>query len=141
MIVRAVLPRLLPGLAILIGALSLALNRYQLDPAVIEGAIHNLGVWGPVVHVALFALGTVLFVPGALLGLVGGVRTLAYTYLGYAGREASSGGESLIRKALVALSLLAAAAFLPRLVRQLRAGEQPEAARVWRRSRSCRTVS
>jgi uncharacterized membrane protein YdjX (TVP38/TMEM64 family) len=236
MIVRTVLPRLLLGLAILISALSLALNRYQLDPAVIEGAIHNLGVWGPVVHVALFALGTVLFVPGALVGLVGGVLfgpvwgtilnlagatvgataaflvarymaadwvrrkagrrlnqlikgveaegwrivafvrlvpilpfnllnyalgltrirlvdyvlasfvcmlpgTLAYTYLGYTGREALSGGESLTRKALVALALLAAAAFLPRLVRRLWAGKQPEAARVWRRSWSCRTVS
>jgi uncharacterized membrane protein YdjX (TVP38/TMEM64 family) len=39
---------------------------------VIEGAIHNLGHWGPAVHVALFALGTVLFVPGALFGLAGG---------------------------------------------------------------------
>ena len=73
MIVRTVLPRLLLGLAILISALSLALNRYQLDPVVIEGAIHNLGVWGPVAHVALFALGSVLFVPGGLVGLVGGV--------------------------------------------------------------------
>jgi hypothetical protein len=46
MIVRTLLPRLLLGLAILISALSLALNRYQLDPALIEGAIHNLGVCG-----------------------------------------------------------------------------------------------
>ena len=32
MIVRSMLPRLLLGLAIVISALSLALNRYQIDP-------------------------------------------------------------------------------------------------------------
>lgn len=45
---------------------------------------------------------------------------LAYTWLGHAGREALSGGESLIRTSLIALALLAAVAFLPRLVRRLR---------------------
>jgi uncharacterized membrane protein YdjX (TVP38/TMEM64 family)/rhodanese-related sulfurtransferase len=45
---------------------------------------------------------------------------IAYTYLGYAGREAIGGGEGMIRKGLLALALLAAAAFLPRLVRRLR---------------------
>jgi uncharacterized membrane protein YdjX (TVP38/TMEM64 family) len=64
MTVRAMLPRLLLGLVILAGAMWLALNRDQLDPAAIEDAIHNLGLWGPVAHVVLFALGTVLFVPG-----------------------------------------------------------------------------
>jgi len=48
--------------------------------------------------------------------------TLAYTYLGYAGREAAGGGEGLIEKALVALALLAAASFLPRLIARLRRG-------------------
>ncbi len=42
--------------------------------------------------------------------------TTAYTYLGYAGREALTGGEGLIQKSLLALALLAFAAFLPRLV-------------------------
>lgn len=41
---------------------------------------------------------------------------LAYTYLGYAGREAVAGGEGLIQKGLLALALLATVAFLPRLV-------------------------
>lgn len=45
---------------------------------------------------------------------------VAYTYLGYAGREAIAGGEGLIRKGLIALALLAAVAFLPRLVARLR---------------------
>lgn len=45
---------------------------------------------------------------------------VAYTYLGYAGREAVAGGEGLIQKGLLALALLAAVAFLPRLIGQLR---------------------
>jgi len=45
---------------------------------------------------------------------------LAYTYLGYAGREAVAGNEGLIQKGLLALALLAAVAFLPRLIGQLR---------------------
>lgn len=45
---------------------------------------------------------------------------LAYTYLGYAGREAVGGGEGLIQKGLLALALLASVAFLPRLVSRWR---------------------
>jgi uncharacterized membrane protein YdjX (TVP38/TMEM64 family)/rhodanese-related sulfurtransferase len=45
---------------------------------------------------------------------------IAYTWLGHAGREALSGGEGMIRNILTALALLAAVAFLPRLVRKLR---------------------
>ncbi|NOR40019.1 MAG: sulfurtransferase [Gammaproteobacteria bacterium] len=44
----------------------------------------------------------------------------AYTYLGYAGREAVGGGEGLIQKALLALTLLAVVAFLPRLIGHFR---------------------
>jgi uncharacterized membrane protein YdjX (TVP38/TMEM64 family)/rhodanese-related sulfurtransferase len=46
---------------------------------------------------------------------------LAYTYVGYAGREAIGGGEGMIRNILLALALLGAVAYLPRLVRRLRA--------------------
>ena len=46
--------------------------------------------------------------------------TVAFTYIGYVGREAAAGGEGLLRKALLALGLLAAVVFLPRLVRRLR---------------------
>lgn len=49
---------------------------------------------------------------------------IAYTYLGYAGREAVGGGEDLIQKALLALALLAFAAFLPRIIRYFRVNEQ-----------------
>jgi hypothetical protein len=45
---------------------------------------------------------------------------IAYTYLGYAGREAVAGGEALIQKGLLALGLLALLLFVPRLVTLLR---------------------
>ena len=47
---------------------------------------------------------------------------IAYTYLGYAGREAVAGGEGMIQKGLLALALLAVVAFLPRLIANLRRG-------------------
>ncbi|MCP4277273.1 MAG: sulfurtransferase [Gammaproteobacteria bacterium] len=46
----------------------------------------------------------------------------AYSYLGYAGREAVAGGESLIQKVLFAFALLAVVAFLPRIIGQFRQG-------------------
>jgi uncharacterized membrane protein YdjX (TVP38/TMEM64 family)/rhodanese-related sulfurtransferase len=208
-------PRLLLGLAILASASWLALSRGQLDAAHIETAIGSLGAWGPVAYVALFALGTVLFVPGALFGLAGGalfgpvwgtilnlagatlgataaflvaryvaadwVRrkagerlawllkgveaegwrfvaltrlvplipfnllnyalgltripvlayalaslvcmapgTLAYTWLGNAGREAMAGGDTAIRYGLLGLAVLAAMAFGPQLLRRFK---------------------
>ena len=45
---------------------------------------------------------------------------IAYTYLGYAGREAVAGGEGMIQKGLLALSLLAVVAFIPRLIGRFR---------------------
>jgi uncharacterized membrane protein YdjX (TVP38/TMEM64 family)/rhodanese-related sulfurtransferase len=45
----------------------------------------------------------------------------AYTWLGYAGRQALAGGENLVRDGLIALGLLAALALMPRLVRRFRA--------------------
>lgn len=47
---------------------------------------------------------------------------IAFTYLGYAGREAVAGGEGMIQKGLMALALLAVVAFLPRLIASLRSG-------------------
>jgi hypothetical protein len=45
----------------------------------------------------------------------------AYSWLGFAGKEAITGEASAIRYALLALGLLAILAFLPRFVRRLRA--------------------
>ena len=46
---------------------------------------------------------------------------VAYTYLGYVGREAmSSGTTDIIQKSLLALALLAIMIFLPRLITKFR---------------------
>src|SRR5262245_37758495 len=60
----------------------------------------------PVVSYMLASL--VCMAPGAL----------AYTWLGYAGREAMAGNDAAIRYGLMGLGLLAAVAFLPRLLRR-----------------------
>jgi uncharacterized membrane protein YdjX (TVP38/TMEM64 family)/rhodanese-related sulfurtransferase len=226
MTLRALLPRLLLGLPIVAGAVWLAFNRDQLDPAAVETAMRSLGPWGPAAHVVVFALATVLFAPGVLFALAGGVLfgpvwgtvlnlagatlgataaflvaryvavdwarrkagarldrlikgveaegwrfvalmrlvplvpfnllnyalgltripvgiyvptsavcmapgALAYTWLGHAGREAVAGNDAAIRYGLVALALLAAIAFLPRLVRRLMGGAGGDAEVRW----------
>jgi uncharacterized membrane protein YdjX (TVP38/TMEM64 family)/rhodanese-related sulfurtransferase len=197
-------------------AILLAVYRNDLDPAVIESAIAGLGPWAPIAHILLFTVATVLFVPGAILGLAGGILfgpvwgtvfnlvgatlgatasflvaryvasdwvrrkagarlqrliggveeegwrfvaftrlvplfpfnllnyalgltriplrhyvltslicmapgTLAFTWLAYAGREALAGHDTAIRYGLIGLAVLAAIAFLPRIVRHMRA--------------------
>jgi uncharacterized membrane protein YdjX (TVP38/TMEM64 family)/rhodanese-related sulfurtransferase len=47
---------------------------------------------------------------------------IAYTYLGYIGKEAATGGEGLVQKTMMALALLAIVAFLPRLIGSFRKG-------------------
>ena len=49
----------------------------------------------------------------------------AYTYLGYVGRESLAGGEDLLQKGLLALALFGVIAFLPRLLRRIRAAPAP----------------
>ena len=49
---------------------------------------------------------------------------IAYTYLGFAGREAVAGGEGLIQKGILALALLAIVAFLPRFIQKIRSGNR-----------------
>jgi uncharacterized membrane protein YdjX (TVP38/TMEM64 family) len=44
----------------------------------------------------------------------------AYTYLGYAGREVAGGGEDVIKKALLAIAVVATIAFLSRIILRLR---------------------
>jgi rhodanese-related sulfurtransferase len=70
-----------------------------------------LGLTG--IRLSAYILASFVFMaPGAL----------AYTYLGYAGREALLGGEAMIQKVLLALALLAVVLFLPGLVGRLRQG-------------------
>jgi uncharacterized membrane protein YdjX (TVP38/TMEM64 family) len=196
-------------------AIWLWLNGDAIDSTAFETAIRDLGDWAPIGHVVLFALGTILFLPGAIFGLAGGLLfgplwgtifnlagatlgataaflvgrylaadwmtrragprlqrlvhgveaegwrfvvfvrlvplfpfslsnyalgltrislkdyvlasvvgmlpgTVAFTWLGHAGREVAAGNAAAIRYALLALALLAAIAFLPRLLRRLR---------------------
>jgi rhodanese-related sulfurtransferase len=63
------------------------------------------------IRLLAYALATFVFMaPGAF----------AYTYVGYAGRQAIAGGGAAIQTGLIALALLAAVAFLPRLVKRMR---------------------
>jgi len=203
-------------LAVIILGISLAvIYREAFDVAALEAWVKEAGPAGPILFMAIYALGTVFFLPGSVLTLAGGalfgpvlgtlynltgatlgatlaflvarylasawveqktggrlkrlkegvegegwrfvafVRlvplfpfnllnyafgltriklshyiiasylcmlpgAIAYTYLGYAGREAMAGGEGLIQKGLLALALLALVAFLPRLIGRLR---------------------
>jgi uncharacterized membrane protein YdjX (TVP38/TMEM64 family) len=70
--VRAIVPRLLLGLIIAAATIWLVLIRDRIDQPLIEGLMRDLGIFGPLAYVALFAVGTVLFVPGAIFGLTGG---------------------------------------------------------------------
>lgn len=47
---------------------------------------------------------------------------LAYTYFGYIGKEAATGGDGLIQKGMMALALIAVILFLPRFIGSLRRG-------------------
>lgn len=51
---------------------------------------------------------------------------IAYTYLGYAGREAIGGGEDMVQKIMLAIALLAVVGFLPSLIGRLRRGPMME---------------
>lgn len=60
-----------------------------------------------------YSIATYIFMlPGAI----------AYTYLGYVGREAVAGGDGLIQKIMLALALLGIVGFLPSLIGRLRRG-------------------
>jgi len=73
----------------------------------------NYGLGLTKIKFSHYSLATYIFMlPGAI----------AYTYLGYIGKEAATGGEGLIQKAMLALALLGLVAFLPRLVGSIRKG-------------------
>jgi uncharacterized membrane protein YdjX (TVP38/TMEM64 family)/rhodanese-related sulfurtransferase len=208
--------RILLGLVLLAAVGAAVAMRDRFDVAALQAWVEGAGAAGPIVFMALYALATVLFLPGSVLTLAGGalfgpvwgtlwnltgatvgaalaflvarylgadwvarragprlsrlndgvtaegwrfvafVRLVplfpfnllnyalgltripfvayvlatwlfmlpgafAYTWLGFAGREALAGGEGMVRNILIALALLAAVAFLPRFVRKLRA--------------------
>ncbi len=72
---------------------------------------YALGLTG--IRFSHYSIATYIFMlPGAI----------AYTYLGYVGREAAAGGEGLVQKIMLALALLAIVSFLPSLIGRLRRG-------------------
>ena len=74
----------------------------------------NYGLGITKIKLSHYSIATYIFMlPGAI----------AYTYLGYIGKEAATGGENLIQKAMLALALLALIAFLPRLIGSIRKGD------------------
>jgi uncharacterized membrane protein YdjX (TVP38/TMEM64 family)/rhodanese-related sulfurtransferase len=73
----------------------------------------NYGLGLTKIKFSHYSIATYIFMlPGAI----------AYTYLGYIGKEAATGGEGLIQKAMLALALLGLVAFLPRLIGSIRRG-------------------
>src|SRR5215468_783053 len=70
--VQRLLPRLAIAIVLAVTAGWLALHRDQLDPLALEARAGELGLLAPLTHVVLFAVGTILFVPGSLFGLAGG---------------------------------------------------------------------
>jgi len=208
-------------LLLVAGITTAVIYRDQFDAIVLENWVNNAGGAGPVVFMLVYAIGTVLFLPGAVLTLAGGalfgpvfgtfynltaatigamisflaarylahdwvekktagrmkalkqgvegegwkfvafVRlvplfpfnvlnyalgltkikfshysiatyifmlpgAIAYTYLGYVGREAVAGGDGLIQKIMLAIALLALVGFLPSLIGRLRRGPMME---------------
>lgn len=212
---KRTLPRLLLGLVLLAAIAAAVVWRERFDAVALQTWVEGAGAAGPLLFIAVYALATVLFLPGSLITLAGGAlfgpfwgtlwnlsgatlgaalafliarylgadwvarRTgprlsrlnegvaaegwrfvafvrlvplfpfnllnyalgltrvrfgayvlaswlfmlpgaFAYTWLGYAGREALAGGEGLVRNVLIALALLALTAFLPRWLRKAR---------------------
>src|SRR5262245_45305059 len=212
---RRLLPRLALVLLVVAAAGLAVLYRDDISLDRMDRWLGSLGAWGPVGYVVLYALATVVFVPGLVFALAGGalfgalwgtvwnlagatlgatlaflvaryvardwvarkaggllkrlfdgvdaegwrfvafVRlvplfpfnlsnyalgltgiplrhyvlatvvcmapgAVAYTWLGYAGREALSGEADAVRYGLLALGLIAAIAVLPRLIKRLR---------------------
>ena len=220
--------RILLMLGLLVGITLAIIYRDRFDAVALEAWINDAGVLAPIVFMLIYALATVLFLPGSVITLAGGalfgpvlgtfynltgatlgavlaflisrylasdwiedkaggrVRQLingvegegwrfvafvrlvplfpfnllnyalgltkirflhyliatcvfmlpgavAYTWLGYAGREAIAGGEGLIQKILIAFALLAMVAFLPRITGNIRRGPSIDIAELKKR--------
>lgn len=213
--------RLVVLLLLVAGITAAIIYRNQFDAAALENWVKDAGSAGPIVFMLIYVIGTVFFLPGAVLTLAGGALfgpvfgafynltaatigamisflaarylahdwvekkaggrmkqlkqgvegegwkfvaftrlvplfpfnvlnyalgltkikfshysiatyifmlpgAVAYTYLGYVGREAVAGGDGLIQKILLAFTLLAVVGFLPSLISRLRRGPMME---------------
>ncbi len=204
-------------LVLIAGIAVVVIYRDQLDPAKLESWLYDVGAAAPILFMLIYAIGTVFFLPGSILTLLGGALfgpywgtfynltaatigamlsflvaryvasdwvakktagkmkqlingvehegwrfvaftrlvplfpfnllnyafgltkisfsqysfatyicmlpgAIAYTYLGYAGKEAIAGGQGMIQKILLAIALLAIVGFLPRIIGMIRRG-------------------
>lgn len=66
--------------------------------------------------------------------------SIAYTYIGHAGREAVSGEDGMIKTVLIALALLAVVLFLPRFIATLRREADIDVAELKRRITQQKTL-
>ena len=215
--------------AVLIAAIVLAVyHRDQFDVQLLARWLEQAGWWAPVVFILIYAVATVLFLPGSVLTLSGGIifgpilgtvcnitgatigaglsflvarylasdwvlqrsggklkqlingveaegwrfvafvrlvplfpfnllnyalgltkirfieyllatgifmlpGAIAYTYIGYAGREALAGGDGLINTILIAIALLAVVTFIPRFIATMRRGPSIDVTELKRR--------
>lgn len=69
---RAVLQVAFLAAVLALGGLAWALFQEGVSPSQMA-AMRDMGAWGPLALVAAFAIGTVLFLPGSLFGLAGGL--------------------------------------------------------------------
>ena len=66
------LTRVLLLIAVLAGITLAALYREQIDVAALESWVNEAGATGPLLFMLIYAIATVLFLPGSLLTLTGG---------------------------------------------------------------------
>ena len=69
---RGLIFRLILVAALVFAISWLAFHREFLETARLEGELQRFGRWAPLFFVGLYALCTVLFVPGSVLMVVGG---------------------------------------------------------------------
>lgn len=77
--------RLAIGLLLLVGVILLARQAGGYIPA-LASWVEAQGYWGPIIYIGVYAIATVLFIPGALMTLAGGaifgiVKGTAYVFL------------------------------------------------------------
>ena len=68
---RSLVVRLIVVAALLAAIVWLALHRSFLEPSVLDRELHRFGRLAPILFVLLYAVGTVLFVPGSIITVAG----------------------------------------------------------------------
>lgn len=80
------------------------LHHGDLTLDTLESRVHNAGAWGPLVFMAIYAVGTLLFLPGAVLTLAGGALfgPLAGTFYNLTGATVGATLAFLVARYLAA---------------------------------------